>query len=250
MWKNGESCVWPLLFFFLLGNGDSSEPAYINATLRSMVKIQVNSTQRLEIDEAELIEKNYSYGSGFYISEDGLILTSTHVINKASRLQDTPIQCVELDSGKTYGLIVIFRDDDSDISLLQNVRYTDFNTKRKDFIHLNASMNVLRDGVECFCLGVPNELHKYFGIYAISAGKVLRIAIDLAGADKVKSRKKALLTSCEVAAGFSGGLVVDLAFNPLGIILGAVDSKQKKESYARKISDVLSVLKSHHVDIN
>ena len=57
--------------------------------------------------------KTHALGSGFVISEDGLILTNNHVVEKATEIK------VKLDSGKEYDAKVIGRDPKTDLALIR-----------------------------------------------------------------------------------------------------------------------------------
>ena len=64
--------------------------------------------------------KTHALGSGFVISEDGLILTNNHVVEKASEIK------VKLDNGKEYDAKVIGRDPKTDLALIQVKPGNDF----------------------------------------------------------------------------------------------------------------------------
>jgi len=57
--------------------------------------------------------KTHALGSGFVISEDGLMLTNNHVIEKATEIK------VKLDNGKEFDANVIGRDPKTDLALIR-----------------------------------------------------------------------------------------------------------------------------------
>ena len=57
--------------------------------------------------------KTHALGSGFVISEDGLILTNNHVIEKATEIK------VKIESGKEYDAKLVGRDPKTDLGLIR-----------------------------------------------------------------------------------------------------------------------------------
>jgi serine protease Do len=61
----------------------------------------------------ELERKQQALGSGFIITPDGFILTNAHVVGKAEKIT------VLLETGRTYSVQVVGRDEKTDIALLK-----------------------------------------------------------------------------------------------------------------------------------
>ncbi len=57
--------------------------------------------------------KTHALGSGFVISEDGLILTNNHVVEKATEIK------IKLENGKEYDAKLVGRDPKTDLALIQ-----------------------------------------------------------------------------------------------------------------------------------
>ena len=229
---------------FLLNAKNSLE--YI---LKSMVRIQVVTTEELNVEVDGTIQKKFSYGSGFYISKSGLILTAAHVINKASKLCKSPLQGYDFNTNRLSGLTIVFIDYTTDIALLQNEYYTSrehFN-KNKFFINLNKKTSSIKKDMTCFCIGFPNEIQKLDGICSLSFGKILSTSKNLPGYKKMMWRKNVLLSSCKVTSGFSGGLVVDSNFLPIGIIIGSHEKKNTSQSIIRKVKDIRKLLDENNI---
>ena len=64
--------------------------------------------------------KTHALGSGFVISEEGLILTNNHVVEKATEIK------IKLQNGKEYGAKLIGRDPKTDLALIQVAPDKDF----------------------------------------------------------------------------------------------------------------------------
>ena len=60
---------------------------------KCLIKIQVNNTSELLLDSTGIIEEDYSLGTGFYISSDGLFLTAAHVIKGRNKNEEAEQNC-------------------------------------------------------------------------------------------------------------------------------------------------------------
>lgn len=213
--------------------------------IKSIVKIQVDESGELDVDANGIVQSDYSLGSGFYISENGLFLTAAHVIAKRTNNISNPISCFDLDRGETFGPDIIFEDKNSDIALLQNPMYTG-REKNNYYIDIFSKASNIKEGMSCYSIGFPNEVHGYNKIMSISFGKILGIDKNLRGYNKLPYRKKVVISSCEVVSGFSGGIMIDSAFLPIGMILGSIEQKGEKQSFVRRISDIRRVVKKSY----
>ncbi len=216
----------------------------------SMVKLRVLTESDLTVDDAGLMQKNYEWGSGFYISEDGLILTAFHVIENASKSHSDPITCFEPNSGDSRGVWLVYHDKQNDIALLQNEKYTG-NKRLKNYINILGRASDLKLGISCFCIGFPNEILNYKNSYAISPGVLKAIDKNVKGSDKIPWRRKLLVAECEINSGFSGGLVFDKELLPVGIIIGMYSEGENKVfALIKRVRDIRIFLKESNIENN
>jgi serine protease Do len=107
--------------------------------------------------------KTHALGSGFVISEDGLILTNNHVIDKATEIK------VKIESGKEYNAKVIGKDPKTDLGLIQVKPDVDFPKS----IHLGDS-DAMRVGDWVMAVGNPFGLGQTVTTGIISAkGRII-----------------------------------------------------------------------------
>ena len=110
--------------------------------------------------------KTHALGSGFVISEDGLILTNNHVVEKATEIK------VKLESGregKEYDAKVIGRDPKTDLALIQINPDADFPKS----VHLGDS-DAIRVGDWVMAVGNPFGLGQTVTTGIISAkGRII-----------------------------------------------------------------------------
>ncbi|MEJ2380656.1 MAG: trypsin-like peptidase domain-containing protein [Gammaproteobacteria bacterium] len=83
------------------------------------------------------------HGSGFFISDDGLILTNAHVVRGAESLK------VKLPDGKEYTPTVIYRDDWADLALLQ------VPLKHAPHLQIDPKFSAYQVGDEVIAIGSP-----------------------------------------------------------------------------------------------
>lgn len=95
----------------------------VEKVLPSVVNIRgVYSRQSMSLfsDDSDVVEM--SCGSGFFISEEGLILTNAHVVSGEGNEQGVREDCVlhvTLSTGETYIAKVLAADFDSDIAIIK-----------------------------------------------------------------------------------------------------------------------------------
>jgi len=107
--------------------------------------------------------KTHALGSGFVISEDGLILTNNHVIDKATEIK------VRLESGKEYDARVVGRDPKTDLALIRVKPDADFPKPA----HLGDS-DAIRVGDYVMAVGNPFGLGQTVTTGIISAkGRII-----------------------------------------------------------------------------
>ena len=144
--------------------------------------------------------KTHALGSGFVISEDGLILTNNHVIEKATEIK------VKLESGnedKEYDAKVIGRDPKTDLALIRVKPDTNFPKP----VHLGDS-DAIRVGDWVMAVGNPFGLGQTVTTGIISAkGRII-------GAGPYDDF---LQTDAAINPGNSGGPLFDMKGEVIGI---------------------------------
>ncbi len=132
-------------------------------------------------------------GSGFIISEDGLIATNMHVIGEARRLQ------IEMHDGKTHEVTVVQASDSQlDLALLK------IDAKGLKPLPLGDSSKV-RQGEPIVAMGAPEGL-----AFSIVQG-VLSATRDIDG-------REMLQVAVPIEKGNSGGPLLDMQGNVLGLL--------------------------------
>lgn len=212
----------------------------------SIVKIETNKTQKDIIDPDGLVPKKVSYGTGFYVTDYGLILTAAHVVDEESKILNKSIRCTNLATMSSFLSTVVKIDRKKDIALL--IDHSTFN-KHEHYINLSSLPNInIKENSICYCIGIPNDYQKTDRLLLISLGNIISSSFNLSGHRKIEWRKNVILTSCQVSAGFSGGIVTTDDFIPSGIILGTFEKDEKFYSFARKIKDAQYLIKEYEED--
>jgi|WetSurMetagenome_2_1015567.scaffolds.fasta_scaffold00376_8 S1-C subfamily serine protease len=234
--------------FILISNYNYSQISNLESLNRCLVKIQVNKTEGITIDSSGIIEEDYSLGTGFYISADGLFLTAAHVIKKRNIHTTAAISCYDYNSNDNFVPIIVFEDIKNDIAILQNVTYTGFGKSNTFYMNLNSLSNSINKiGSKIYAFGYPNELQKTLKVCAFSIGTILSINYNLDGFKKLPERANVSLADCVVISGFSGGIVTDFSYKPLGLILGSVIEKNKRITYFKSLDQVIKILKANGI---
>ena len=143
-------------------------------------------------------KENIASGSGVIISEDGYIVTNSHVINNAEEIE------VVLNDKRTYSAKILGKDSNSDLALLK------IEEKKLPFLIFGNS-NKLRVGEWVLAVGNPYNLNS-----TVTAGII-----------SAKSRKINLLndgglesfiqTDAAINSGNSGGALVNTNGDLIGI---------------------------------
>ena len=143
-------------------------------------------------------KENIASGSGVIISEDGYIITNSHVINNAEEIE------VVLNDKRTYSAKILGKDSNSDLALLK------IEEKKLPFLIFGNS-NKLRVGEWVLAVGNPYNLNS-----TVTAGII-----------SAKSRKINLLndgglesfiqTDAAINSGNSGGALVNTNGDLIGI---------------------------------
>jgi serine protease Do len=141
--------------------------------------------------------KTHALGSGFVISEDGLILTNNHVIEKATEIK------VKIESGKEYDAKVVGQDPKTDLALIRVKPDANFPKP----VHLGDS-DAIRVGDWVMAVGNPFGLGQTVTTGIISAkGRII-------GAGPYDDF---LQTDAAINPGNSGGPLFDMKGEVIGI---------------------------------
>lgn len=147
-------------------------------------------------DEQPRERRRRAQGSGFIISTDGHILTNSHMVDQAERLE------VELRNGKTLEAKVIGTDPESDVAVVK-VDASDLSTLEM------ADSDALKVGEWVLAIGSPLGLTHTVtaGIVSATGRSGLRIA----------SYENFIQTDAAINVGNSGGPLIDLRGRAVGI---------------------------------
>ena len=194
------------------------------ANVNSVVSINVSATSTNNFGQT--VETAAS-GTGFFITEDGYILTNHHVVSGASSVK------VTLYSGETYDATVIGSDEDYDIAVLK--------------IDVTGATPVVLGDSSKLAIGesvaaVGNPLGEL--TFSMSEGIVSCVnrAINVDG-----TPFNMIQVDCSINPGNSGGPL----FNSYGEVIGIVSAKYSSYSnttvegigFAIPINDVVSLVK-------
>lgn len=154
-------------------------------------------------------------GTGFVITEDGLILTNRHVVERGSTF------LVVFPGGVRRSAEIVKIDTQQDLALLR-VKSDD-----KLAVALISAQPKPNEGAQCFVLGYP-LLDRMGSSIKITQGIVSGGAPRDAGADVV--------TDAKVNPGNSGGPMVDSKGMVIGIVTLKTYSSESEDSYGMAIS--------------
>lgn len=224
-----------VLITIYIGNLSFSQNT-IDGIAKSLVKIKTYNSDNYSVDRFGVVESEYSYGTGIYISEYGHILTAYHVIEESSSMSTDPYTCTS-HNGEIFTPLYVWHDKNLDIAILLDPNYTGIKTN-KNFINLKNISNNIKKGHQCISFGFPNEIQNVEEILAISTGIIKYVDKNLPGHNKLKYRKNVIVTSSNVIPGFSGGIVTDINMFPIGVILGTYNYSNKKYSFVRNFEEI------------
>ena len=142
-------------------------------------------------------------GSGYIISEDGYILTNDHVAGNATKIS------VTLTTGETVDAKLIGSDAVSDVALLK------IDKKNLPFINFGNSDNMII-GEWVIALGNPFGLFEINDKPTVTVGVVSALNMKIS-ADGNRVYKDMIQTDASINAGNSGGPLVDVEGNVIGM---------------------------------
>lgn len=140
-----------------------------------------------------------AYGTGFFISSDGYILTNNHIIENAIKVTVFSIQ------GKEYLAKIVGADKKTDIALLK------VEGKNLSFANLGNSAQ-LKVGEWVVAIGNPLGME-----HTVTAGIVSAKGRQLSGSLNVPTYQDFIQTDAAINRGNSGGPLVNMAGKVIGI---------------------------------
>ena len=206
------------------GKTEMTMPEVYAANVNSVVSINVSATSTNNFGQTV---QTAASGTGFFITQDGYILTNHHVISGASSVK------VTLYNGETYDAAVIGSDEDYDIAVIK--------------IDVTGATPVVLGDSSKLAIGesvaaVGNPLGEL--TFSMSEGIVSCVnrAINVDG-----TPFNMIQVDCSINPGNSGGPL----FNSYGEVVGIVSAKYSSYSnttvegigFAIPINDVVSLVK-------
>ncbi|MEK7069706.1 MAG: trypsin-like peptidase domain-containing protein, partial [Patescibacteria group bacterium] len=172
-------------------------------------------------DEIVADENKTVLGSGFFVSEDGLVLTNRHLVE-----DETMEYFVKIADGKMIPATVLLRDSFYDIAILK--------AEGKKFDHLQMSdSSFINVGQTVISIGSTfGETQNNVSIGFVSGFNNMAVAIGtIPGA---KEEIRLIKSNTAINENNSGGPMIDLKGNAIGVNIVLV--KEKSASFALPIN--------------
>jgi serine protease Do len=180
--------------------------------------------------EQDGIVQQVGAGTGFFVSEDGLLLTNRHVVNDPAASYT-----VLTNDGKSYEARVLSRDPVNDLAIVKvdgvGFKYLTF-----------ADSSKIEPGQHVVAIG--NSLGQYQN--TVTSGIVSGIGRSIVAGDRTGSEQLegVIQTDAAINPGNSGGPLLNLAGQVIGINT-AVDQQGQSVGFAIASNDVKSALESY-----
>jgi len=192
----------------------------------------INLSTGEQTQKTETVQKGS--GTGFLISADGLILTNKHVAGAGN--EKTAEYRIILNTGKQYYAQLIGKDPINDLAVLKIF------DKNLPYVQLGDS-DKLQIGSTVIAIG--NALGRYQN--SATKGIVSGLGRSIEASDQSGSVNEILdnviQTDAEINLGNSGGPLVDLEGNVIGINV-AIDQAGSSIGFAIPVNDARPVIKS------
>lgn len=154
-------------------------------------------------------EKKVSSGTGFIISQDGMIATSKHVVS-----DETANYSVILNDGQKFTVEIIARDLMQDIAILKINQSDDEEKKTFKYAHLGNSDNI-RTGQKVIAIG--NALGEFQNTVSVGIISGLNREILAESSNGEELLSEVIQTDAAINFGNSGGPLVNLKGEVIGI---------------------------------
>ncbi|MBL4694052.1 trypsin-like peptidase domain-containing protein [Candidatus Gracilibacteria bacterium] len=182
--------------------------------------------------DVQSVRREVSGGSGFIVSEKGMILTNKHVV------QDEDAEySVTLDDGSEYEVKVVSRDPFEDIAILQVVEDV-----KLPFVKLGNS-GVLKVGQKVLAIGNALAQYENTVTFGIISAKGRDIAAFNEGGFAVENLSGLLQTDAAINFGNSGGPLINLKGEVVGMNV-AVAEFANAIGFAIPVDDLKPILES------
>jgi S1-C subfamily serine protease len=168
-----------------------AEAGAATAVPRGEPYARVDSAYDGFLDSVVVIRAGRSFGTGFFVSGDGLIVTNHHVVEEGASI------AVRLRSGKTLLARIVAEHRDKDLALLRVAE------TGQPWLKLSRGKE-LKLGGEVIAIGTPQGLS-----WSISRGIVSAV--------RDRSSARLIQTDAAINAGNSGGPLIDLGS---GMVIG------------------------------
>ncbi len=207
----------------------------IQKVIPAVVSIIIEQEQDVTIitnkgKQTQKQKKQIGKGTGFLVSDDGLILTNKHVINIKKG-----IYSVILNNGKKYEAKLVDVDPLRDLAVLkidgQNFQYAQL-----------GDSNELMQGMTVIAIG--NSLGRYQN--TVTKGIVSALQRDITASDdqgNTEDLTDVIQTDAEINPGNSGGPLINLNGEVVGINT-AIDHSGSNISFAILSNEAVTILKS------
>lgn len=188
-------------------------------------------TRTIPSGESEL--RTIGGGSGFIVSQDGLVVTNKHVVEDEDALYS-----VVMNNNKVYDLEILARDTNNDIAVC---KIKDLEEK-VDYLTLSDSDNI-KLGQTVIAIG--NALALYQN--TVTKGIVSGIGREISAGDSyygtLETIEDVIQTDAAINSGNSGGPLINLDGEVIGINT-AVSTEGQNIGFAISINSVKSIIES------
>ncbi len=199
--------VWRALFFAVSALGQNPEAQAslldeLNSVMPAVVNLEIIGPLHVHKGKTGKIHPAKSRGSGFIISDDGLILTNEHVVGKAKTIH------VHFQDGTKRVATRLGTDAEADVALLQ----VDLSGMSIIPLELDESDNV-QPGMPVIAIGNPKGLH-----HSVSAGIVSGLHRDTIRPRKGHRYSDFIQTDTAINKGSSGGPLLSSEGKVIGMV--------------------------------
>jgi S1-C subfamily serine protease len=157
-----------------------------------------------------------SSGTGFFINDEGLILTNRHVVKGAKTLM------VMMNGKKQASAEIVMIDEEQDLALIKLKTVKD----KTPFVHL-AKTDSPGDGAECTVMGFP---------LIDRLGAAIKITRGIVSSGMARQQGADIVTDAKVNPGNSGGPMLDRHGNVMGVVTMKSANSTFEDSYGLAIS--------------